>query len=402
MNEYSQKYFMLKKENIKAIIERKKTFIRVAEEMNVSRQTVHKWVSRYKRFGEESLLPKKRVKRRTPPKNKTSEKIENIVLCFAEEYWNDGVESLQDRIFAERSIEIHSSTLYRILKRRGVRYTNYWTGTKKRRKKQLYAHKEAGLELQMDTKYPFGYKVGKVIYTVIDDASRWTYAAVYSTANAENTLDFIEKLIKFTPFDIQKIRTDRGTEFVNRKVSLSLKQKGIVHRKNTPYCPEENGKIERFHRTLNEKSIQYYWFPSDSIQTLEYKLRLFLQWYNFSKRHRGLFMNNKTPFQKLLELSSLSVNLSLQCNMGQLGRKVSNVAIMNWIKSFGEVVMALKKAENKNLFVRTMEFDEMWHFAKKNNPRFGSGLHLIEKDINPLISFWAAGARKQEEGYGKK
>jgi len=41
----------------------------------------------------------------------------------------------------------------------------------------------AGKELQMDTKYPFGYKQGKVIYTIIDDATRWVFAWSYSTAN---------------------------------------------------------------------------------------------------------------------------------------------------------------------------------------------------------------------------
>ena len=95
----------------------------------------------------------------------------------------------------------------------------------------------------------------------------------------------------------------------------------MQHRKNTPYCSEENGKIERFHRTLNQKSIQFYWYPSDSIEDLEYKLQLFLQYYNYQKKHRGLGMNRLTPFQKLNLLafkshlfSSQNVNLTLQYN----------------------------------------------------------------------------------------
>jgi len=58
----------------------------------------------------------------------------------------------------------------------------------------------------MDTKYPHGYKQGKVIYTIIDDATRWVYAWSYSTANAENTLNFIKKVRDKAPFPIQKIR----------------------------------------------------------------------------------------------------------------------------------------------------------------------------------------------------
>lgn len=69
----------------------------------------------------------------------------------------------------------------------------------------------------MDTKYPFGYKEGIVIYTVIDYCSRWTYVKLYHTANGDNTVDFLKELQKRCPFEIKKIRTDKGTEFVNKK-----------------------------------------------------------------------------------------------------------------------------------------------------------------------------------------
>ena len=313
MNEYSKAYFMLKKQNLESIIKKEKTVTAVAEEMRVSRQAVHKWLSRYKRFGEEGILPQKRKKKGSPA-NKTSSILEGLVIGLAEQNWYHGVETLSDMLFDEQEISIHPATIYRILKRTGTRYDHFWEGTKRRRKKQLYAHKEAGKELQMDTKYPFGYKVGRVVYTIIDDASRWSYARVYETANAENTLDFLKRVRSRAPFMIQKIRTDCGTEFVNRKVTEYLLELGIEYRKNTPYCPEENGKIERFHRTLNEKAISLFWSPQDSLETLQYKLSQFLFWYNHKKHHRGLDMNGLTPFQKLLFLSSQSVNLTLQCN----------------------------------------------------------------------------------------
>jgi len=321
LNEYSKKYIMLKKKVLEMSKEKEITQKKAGELLNVSRQTISKWLCRYKRYGEESLVPPQRAKRRSPPANKTPSAIEDIIVFYAEKYWNDGVESLSDRLFAEVNIEIHSTTIYRILKRRKIRYTSLWTGTKKRIKKKLYCHQEAGQEIQMDTKYPFGYKQGKVVYTSIDDASRWVFARVYTTANAANTIDFIKRLQERVPFTIKKIRTDCGTEFVNYKVQNLLYSMKIKHRKNTPYCPEENGKIERFHGTLNTQSIQYYWYPSDPIETLEYKLQTYLKYYNFQKRHRGLGMHKLTPFQKLhilafqpYLLSSQNVNLTLQCN----------------------------------------------------------------------------------------
>jgi transposase InsO family protein len=197
------------------------------------------------------------------------------------------------------------------LKRNNVRYTTKYPHTRKKWKKQLYAHQTPGQELQMDTKYPFGYKQGKVIYDIIDDASRWVFAWSYDKANAENTLDFLEKVRSRAPFLIQKIRTDQGKEFIATRVREYLHTNNIKHRINTPYCPEENGKIERFHRTLNEKALRFGFYPSDSLETMQYKLNLFLGYYNYRKKHRGLGMDGMTPVERLQELGS--VNLTLRC-----------------------------------------------------------------------------------------
>ena len=305
---------MLKKKKLEAILRKEKKVNEVAEEMSVSRQTISKWINRYRRFGEESLYEKKR-KKYSPAHNRMSKEREDEVIEIAEEYWYDGVATLSDRLYEETGKTMNPSTIYRILKRRSIRYDHHWTGTKKRKKKKLYCHKQLGKELQMDTKYPFGYKIGIVIYTVIDDCSRWSYAKLYHTANGENTVNFLKHLQTRCPFDIKKIRTDNGTEFVNHKTKIYLESHDIEWRRNTPYCPEENGKIERFHGTLNQKSISISWDNTDSFGDLEYKLAQFLQYYNHRKRHRGLGMNGLTPFQKIIFVSlSQNVNLTLQCN----------------------------------------------------------------------------------------
>ena len=301
---------LLKETKLKNIINKEKTATLVAEELSVSRQTIHKWLNRYKRFGIDGLITKKKTGC-TKAHNRTSPEIEQLVINISKTYWNDGVETLHDHLLFENNIDLHSTTIYRILKRHNVRYTTVYPHTRKKWKKQLYAHQVPGIELQMDTKYPFGYKQGKVIYTIIDDATRWVFAWSYATANAVNTVDFLDKVLKRAPFNIQKIRTDQGTEFVTKKVSACLHMNGIEHRKNTPYCPEENGKIERFHRTLNEKALRFGFYPSDSLETMQYKLNLFLGYYNYRKKHRGLGMDGKTPIERLQELGS--VNLTLQC-----------------------------------------------------------------------------------------
>lgn len=310
MNNYDVRYMQLVENKIKAIINKQATVTEVARELSVTRQTIYTWKARYQRFGIDGLI-KQRKKRSGTPHNKTSEVVTALVISLAEDNWTDGVEALADQLETQHQIILNPTTIYRILKRENIRYGIHHPHTTKRWKKKLYSHQVPGTELQMDTKYPFGYKQGKVIYTIIDDASRWVYAYGYTTANKENTLDFIDKVRRHAPFPIQKIRTDQGREFIATVVREYLKEHAIEHRINTPYCPEENGKIERFHRTLNEKCIRRNMYAPDSLETLQYKLTLFLKHYNYVKRHRGLGMDGLTPVQKLAKCAS--VNLTLQC-----------------------------------------------------------------------------------------
>lgn len=310
MNPYDARYMLLQEEKLKGIMAKQKTVKSVAEELSVSRQTIHKWLARYRRFGKAGLVTR-RKRHHAPAHNRTPQVIEQLVINTAREYYHDGVETLHDRIEYTHNLSLHPTTIYRILKRTNTRYTEDYTHTKRQWKKQLYAHQTPGQELQMDTKYPYGYKQGKVIYTIIDDATRWVFVWSYETANAVNTVDFLEKVLKRAPFTIQKIRTDQGKEFVANIVKAFMKQQAIEYRNNTPYCPEENGKIERFHRTLNEKGLRYGLSASESLETMQYRLNLFLHYYNYQKKHRGLGMDGKTPVERLAECAS--VNLTLQC-----------------------------------------------------------------------------------------
>jgi len=241
MNYYDPRYMQLLISKLESVVKKEQSVVSVAREMSVSRQTIHKHLIRYKRFGEDGIRRIQSEGRHRVAHNKTGEALERCVIELAIEYSVDGVETLADRLQYEHNTTLHPTTIYRILKRNNIRYTKYYTATKKRWKKQLFSHQIAGQELQMDTKYPHGFKQGKVIYTIIDDASRWAFVWSYTTANAINTEDFVKRVLKRAPFPIQKIRTDQGTEFTNLTLGKLLRENNIIHRKNTPYCPEENG-----------------------------------------------------------------------------------------------------------------------------------------------------------------
>lgn len=160
MNPYDSRYMLLQKEKLKNILSKQVSVKQVAKELLVSRQTLHKWLSRYRRFGSDGLIiPRK--KHHVSAHNRTSPVIEQLVINTAREYWNDGAETLHDRLVYAYQITLHPTTIYRILKRTDTRYTGRYGATKRQWKKQLYAHQIPGKELQMDTKYPLATNKAK-------------------------------------------------------------------------------------------------------------------------------------------------------------------------------------------------------------------------------------------------
>tara|TARA_Y100001949_G_scaffold17446_1_gene12429 strand:+ start:994 stop:1407 length:414 start_codon:yes stop_codon:yes gene_type:complete len=112
-----------------------------------------------------------------------------------------------------------------------------------RKKKDFirYQRPIPGDRVQMDT-----CKIAPGIYqyTAIDDCSRYRVLDVFNRRSAANTLIFIDKVIEEMPFPIQRIQTDRGTEFFAEKVQRKLMDYGIKFRPNKPSSPHLNGKVE--------------------------------------------------------------------------------------------------------------------------------------------------------------
>lgn len=77
---------------------------------------------------------------------------------------------------------------------------------------------------------------------------------------------------------------------------------------------------------------------------------------------------------------------------------VSNVTVMNWIKSFGEKINELRNNDD----VEIVEIDEMHTFVGSKKNTCGFGLLLIEIGINSSTVKLAQEEQRQVKSYGKK
>ena len=332
----SDQLLKMKEKLLKDVLSKRRKINEVSDILGVSRQSISKWLAKYKFEGMMGLIPKKPGPKSGTTWNRTKEDVENLVIEVARSNPFKGPDWISDEL-AKEEVNLNQSTVYRILKRRKERY--YHNYKHKRRKKRAYCLDQPGRELQLDCSFPWGYQRKAVIFDAIDDCSRWVFGKVYANHDGDQTIEFIKELINKVPFKILAIRTDQGSEFINQKVATFLEEQGIEHKKNPPYTPQHNGKIERFHQTLKNDAVYRDWHFDDDLEVLNYKFSLFLYFYNHKRKHTGLGMNKLTPAQKIAYVilsNSLdqNVNLILQQNIFCLFQFVSAMHITQYRNTY--------------------------------------------------------------------
>ena len=251
---------------------------------------------RYLAKGESALMPEKPGPKPGSPANKTPEWIEDLVVKLSWENRDLGPINLKEELTDQYGIILDQVTVYRILKRKRVRYFREYAPVEKQEPK-LYCLDSPGLELQLDGCYPYGRSRKLVAFSAIDDCSRYVFGQCYDRETALNAIKFVSELIKRVPFKIQAIRVDNRYGKLFKQYCENIL--GIEVIENDAYTPKQNGKIERYNRTLKYKFFWKYCSFYDSTDVLNYKYALWLNYYNYERRHGGYKMNRMTPAQKI-------------------------------------------------------------------------------------------------------
>lgn len=129
------------------------------------------------------------------------------------------------------------------------------------------------------------------VYTLIDLASRWTYAKATQKINCLRSLAFIQEAQRSAPFKFKMIQSDHGSEF-STWFTEHVQKLGIQHRHSRVRKSNDNGHIERFNRTLQEESLLG---KPENLETYQSAIQSYLSYYNSKRLHLGI--NLKTPMQ---------------------------------------------------------------------------------------------------------
>jgi len=269
---------------------------------------IKRWAKRYD--GTWQSLKNKSRRPKSHPKQHTLTE-ESLIIEVWQKHGCKGIDYVYCILVKEKGYTRSQSGLFHALRRLGL--INKPKKKGRRRYRQFPACEIPGEKIQIDVKeVPYWCIRGehrrheKRMYqwTAIDECTRWRFVYGFEEHTPENSVKFLEMLIKAFPFEIMLIQTDNGTEFTYKFISdevpcpfeTELKNRDIIHKLIKPRTPWHNGKVERSHRMDQRYFYEYEKFRN--MNEFNSKLKEHLKWTN-NKPMR--IFKGKSPTQKLME-----------------------------------------------------------------------------------------------------
>ncbi|MFW6031071.1 MAG: IS481 family transposase [Myxococcota bacterium] len=283
----------------------------VAKAMGISRQCAHRWVTRYDAEGDAGLVDRSSRPRSTP--TRTRPEVEAKVLAARAEHrrgpdWLGPelgvpartVTRILRRHHLPRLCELDPLTgeVIRSSKATAVRYGRDRPGELVHMDVKKIgripngggwrAHGRAAGSTSRDRKTKVGYDY---VHSLVDDHSRLAYSEILPDERAVTVADFYQRASAyFADHDIERIErlmTDNAFSYRHgARLRELLAAAGTRHIFIKPHCPWQNGKVERFNRTLQTEWAYRQVFTSNDERTAA--LAPWLDYYNHRRRHTAL------------------------------------------------------------------------------------------------------------------
>ena len=260
----------------------------VCRQCGISRPTLRKWHGRYKEQGIEGLRSQSRRPKNSPTK-KILEEQEQWILELRNSM-NIGARRIQNELARQYTCHLSLASIQKVLNKHSVKPIQK---VKRRKQVKRYQKEIPGDRIQMDT---IKIRPGMYQFTAVDDCTRFLVAEIYPRRAAKYTILFLDALIDEMPFPIQRIQTDRGTEFFAHNVQDRLLEWGIKFRPTPPASPHLNGKVERVQQTMLH---EFYALADLDAPDLSQQLAEWVHFYNWYRKHGSI---KTTPSAKVTSL----------------------------------------------------------------------------------------------------
>lgn len=254
--------------------------------IGLGRSKWHDWKKRYGKVNEHNAW--------IPRDHWLEETEKKAIVAFHDQHPLEGYRRLTFMMLDADVVAASPSSVYRVLQAAGVLERHTVAPSKKGTGfvQPLRPHEH----WHVDVSY---LNIGGTFYylcSILDGCSRsvvhWEIRATMLEADVQT---IIQRAREKFPGERPRIISDNGPQFMAKDFKEFIRICGMTHVRTSPYYPQSNGKIERFHRTIKGDCIR-----TETPLTLEDAQRIvarYVAYYNEVRLHSAI--GYVTPKDKL-------------------------------------------------------------------------------------------------------
>ncbi len=254
--------------------------------VGISRSKFYCWKQRYGMVNEHNSL--------TPRDFWLTESERQAILEYFRRYPQEGYRRLCYMMMDDNIVAVSPSSVYRVLKAAG--YMDKWNRKESKKGAGFVQPLQAHDHWHIDISYINICGTFYYMCSVLDGYSRYIVHWEIRESMKEYEVEIILQRAKEKfPQAKPRIISDNGPQFISKDFKEFIRVSGMTHVRTSPYYPQSNGKLERYHKTIKSGCIR----PKTPL-SLEDARRIvadFVDRYNNNRLHSAI--GYITPTDKL-------------------------------------------------------------------------------------------------------
>lgn len=245
--------------------------------LEISSSKYYNWRERYGRANEHNGL--------IPRDFWLEDEEKQAIIKFHLEHPLEGYRRLAFMMLDHDVVAVSPSSVYRVLREADL--LRRWNGKKSKKGTGFVQPLKPHAHWHIDVAYVNLCGTFYYLCTLLDGYSRYIVHWELREAMTENDVEIIlqrarEKFPEASP----RIISDNGPQFIAKDFKSFIRLAGMTHVRTSPFYPQSNGKLERWHKTVKSECIR----PKVALSLDEAKRQLadYIKYYNEQRLHSAI------------------------------------------------------------------------------------------------------------------